>query len=174
MIDGYKELSELLEYKDGLLYWKVSPNYNIKVGDIAGSVDRRGYIRIGYKRKHYKAHRLIWFMHYGEIPDTIDHINNDPSDNRIENLRNCTQHENAMNQSTQKVSKSSKYKGVSYSKTPRLRKRWLSYITINKKRQYIGSFETEEEAAIAYNSRALELFGVFARLNCISASDATV
>jgi hypothetical protein len=57
------------------------------------------------------------------------------------------------------------YKGVS-----RSRNRWESYITFNNKKKHIGQFDTKEEAALAYNNMALELFGEYARFNIIDVS----
>ncbi|MFX0181968.1 MAG: AP2 domain-containing protein [Candidatus Hodarchaeota archaeon] len=58
--------------------------------------------------------------------------------------------------------KSSKYKGVYWSKS---KKKWQAYIKKNNKRYHIGTFTEEDEAGLAYNRKALELFGEFACLN---------
>ena len=57
---------------------------------------------------------------------------------------------------------SSKFKGVSWHKRDQ---KWQAYITINKKRKYLGYFNNEKEAAKIYNAAAKELFGEFARIN---------
>jgi hypothetical protein len=94
----------------------------------------------------------------------IDHINGNPLDNRKINLRLCTTQENQRNRKSNETNKKiSKYKGVSKS----LNKYWRSYIYLNGKQINIGSFKTEIEAAQAYNKKAIELFGEFARLNVI-------
>jgi len=89
-----------------------------------------------------------------------DHINNDPLDNRKENLRKCTVLQNNRNQSP--LSATSKYKGVC---KKRGRKNWSVAIGFNYKQIYIGSFKTEKEGAVAYDKKALELYGKFAWLN---------
>lgn len=53
-----------------------------------GSLDKDGYLIIKVKGKQFKAHRIVWFLHYGKFPlYEIDHINRNKLDNRIENLR---------------------------------------------------------------------------------------
>lgn len=93
----------------------------------------------------------------------IDHINGNPLDNRRSNLRIATPHQNAMNR---KKIGNQLYKGVSknYNK-------WVAHIgytdckTKTCKNIYLGSFNTQEEAARAYDRKAVELFGEFAKLN---------
>jgi hypothetical protein len=91
-----------------------------------------------------------------------DHINGDTFDNRKENLRICSAAENIRNAKSKKGS--SHYKGVSWSKE---RNKWHVNITYNRKAHYIGRFEKEIDAAIAYNNAAKKFFGAFARLNKI-------
>lgn len=163
--EGLEDLSTKLKYEDGTLIWKVSPNRKHKEGSKAGTRAYNGYEVIRYKNKYYKAHRVVWYMFYKEEPKEIDHINGIRHDNRIENLRAATRSTNSQNQTVQKCKKSSQYKGVSYSNAVRMKNKWVAYITLNKKRTYLGSFSSEEEAALAYNKKAIELFGEFAKLN---------
>lgn len=90
----------------------------------------------------------------------VDHINHDTLDNRKENLRICSVAQNQYNK--KKTRGTSKYKGVS-----RAGKKWKSQVAKDYKIHYIGTFETEEKAAEAYNKKALNLFGVFAHINMI-------
>jgi len=90
----------------------------------------------------------------------IDHINRDKLDNRFNNLRQITQAQNRMN-STARTTKS-RYKGVSYDKA---NKKWFTFIRANGKRIWIGRFEKEAEAAIAYNKQAIKHHREFAVLN---------
>ena len=94
----------------------------------------------------------------------IDHKNLNPLDNRRCNLRFCTRAQNSMNRRKQRGVYSSKYKGVSRSPG---RTKWTAYIGWNGKKNHLGQFDTEEEAASAYNDMANELFGDFAGLNVI-------
>jgi len=99
-------IKDFLSYNPltGVLTWKMAPSRKIKAGSVAGGVSKGvnpgGYARIQIQLggKMYKAHRLAWFLHYGEQPPKkIDHINNDATDNRIDNLRDGTGLVNAQN-----------------------------------------------------------------------------
>lgn len=92
----------------------------------------------------------------------IDHRNGNGLDNRKTNLRVATRQQNSMNR--KKVSKktSSLYKGVCRIKRVHP---WRAQITYNEVSIYIGLYKTEEEAARAYDKKATELFGEFAKLN---------
>lgn len=90
----------------------------------------------------------------------IDHRDHNGLNNQRSNLRFCTQAENLMNRKPCFNSKI-KYKGV----FPQTGKGFRSIIQVNKKQIYIGTFETPEEAAIAYDKKAYELNGDFAYLN---------
>lgn len=97
-----------LKYDNGRLIRKSN-------GDTAGWVCDRGYINLEICGKRFKAHRVVFYMHYGYMPDYIDHINGVRHDNRIENLREATLSQNGMNK---KVSprNSLGLKGVSFHK----------------------------------------------------------
>jgi hypothetical protein len=94
----------------------------------------------------------------------VDHINGNTLDNTRENLRLCTAKGNAQNQSIQKRKKTSKYKGVYRNST---NTKWVGLIKHSGIKYGLGSFSVEEDAARAYNKKALELFGEFAKLNII-------
>ena len=81
---------------------KTSPFSNRQVGDVVGCPKVGGWIRTTINKKHYFVHRLIYIWHHGEIEHHIDHINGDPGDNRIENLRDVTLAENQHNRKDQR------------------------------------------------------------------------
>jgi len=92
----------------------------------------------------------------------IDHVNGNTLDNRRDNLRHVTHSQNMANQV--KTRGVSEFKGVSWKKR---NKKWMAQIYKNSTCFYIGLFLSETEAAMAYNKRAVELFGNFAKLNQI-------
>lgn len=101
-----------------------------------------------------------------QAPDGMqtDHINGDRLDNRRANLRICNGMENARNRgvSARHIEIPSRYKGVSWE---RRAARWQAQIGCDGKKFHLGLFATEEEAARAYDAKARELHGDFARLN---------
>ena len=118
------------------------------------------------KQRKIRMHRVIINAPKG-IP--VDHINGNPLDNRKENLRVCTHQENCRNRGKPKNNKSG-YKGVSYMKKSKdmineHSKPWKTQITFNGNPITIGMYKTKEEAARAYDQKAIELFGEFAQLN---------
>lgn len=127
-------------------------------------IDARGYAvryaKLNKKKIPISLHREIMRP---EKYLSVDHINGNPSDNRVINLRICSHHQNTMNQLKRKTSVS-KYKGV----TPCKRsngKLWIAQIAPNGKRMFLGRFSSEEEAAKAYDEQAKIHYVEFAKLN---------
>lgn len=117
-------------------------------------------IKIDGKRLNKLMHRLIMKVSENE---QIDHIDGNKLNNQKNNLRIATKSQNRMNIPKFK-NKSSIYKGVSWSTN---RNKWWTEITFEGKTYFLGRFKSEEEAAKAYNKKAIELFGEFANLNII-------
>ncbi len=132
----------LYKYKDGILYWKTSPSPKIKIGNPVGSLGKDGYFSTTINYKKYLNHRLIFLMHHGYLPQYIDHINNIPTDNRIENLRQTNKSQNNYN-SKLRVSNTSGVKNVHWNKK---QKQWVVSLGVNKKIKYCGSFDDFELA----------------------------
>ncbi len=103
------------------------------------------------------------YMHAALFPGSprVDHINHDGLDNQRGNLRPCTHRENMCNQRMHK-NNTSGYKGVTAART---KSRWVAHITVNYKHIHLGTFDTAEDAARAYDRAAISYFGPFARLN---------
>ena len=150
---------ELFEYRDGKLYWKKSTNSSITVGQEAGTYrNSDGYHIVGFDGKNRRIHRVIWAYHYGEIEEGVfvDHINRDPFDNRIENLRLCNK---AQNNANSKVRSDNNLgiKGVCVSGS-----KFRARVSKQGKEIHLGNFDTIEEAHAAYLKAAEEVFGEFA------------
>ena len=157
------ELKELLNYnpETGAFTWLKTLSNRGKIGSLAGSFDKDGYINIGINSKTYKSHRLAWLYMTGNWPkNEIDHVNGGPSDNRFSNLREATRSENSMN-TRMSSSNSSGYKGVWWAK--RVGK-WESQIKCNKNKKHLGYFDDKEDAYKAYCLAAKEDHKEFANL----------
>lgn len=127
---------------------------------------KRGYLVVDLidgkgKRKICTVHRLIYKAYVKDTDKVIDHIDGNQLNNSLENLRECTNAQNMLNSRSRKGSTSS-YKGVSFENQT---KRWRAQIVLNGKHTSIGRFDDEINAAIAYDRKATQLFGKFARLN---------
>lgn len=146
-------LHQLFEYRDGELYWK---KRNQKK---AGCVNSENYRHIVINNKLYKSHRLIFMMHYGYMPEFIDHIDNNRLNNKIENLREATKQQNSWNRKINTNNKSG-VKGVSWCK---LTKKWRVQSRIDKKVKYLGVYETLEEATNVISNFRFLNHGSFAK-----------
>ena len=120
-------------------------------------INSTGYVKIRMRGKNHLTHRLVaneWTPN-PEQKACVDHIDGNPLNNYVSNLRWATHSENSRDKSKHKNS-TSKYKGVS-----KHGDKWLVHI----RNQHIGLFKVVTEAAIAYNNHAKTNFGVFAKLN---------
>ena len=98
-----------------------------------------------------------------------DHIDRNGLNNQRSNLRTCTATQNQQNQRPRQAKgESSKFKGVFWRKA---REVWVAQIKVNKKRRFLGYFDSEIEAAEAYNRAAIEYFREFAVLNKIEGGE---
>jgi hypothetical protein len=155
-----KDLKSYLEYSPftGKFFWIKKPAKQIIVGSQAG-VNCNGYWYIGLLGKRYYAHRLAWFYMTGNWPQNqIDHINGNKSDNRWCNLREATGTQNQANRKLNKNSTSG-YKGVHFCKRT---KRWSAFIQFKGKNRFLGRFDTQKEAHLAYINAANNFFGKYA------------
>lgn len=144
-----KRLREALSYDPltGVFKWLVASSDKIKVGKIAGCKRSDGYFIIRIDKAGYLSHRLAWMYIHGSLPiNQIDHINGHKDDNRIVNLRESTIAHNQQNAKS-RVGSSSRFIGVSWNKRS---KKWCTFIQINTKNLYVGTFNSEEEAYAAY------------------------
>jgi hypothetical protein len=173
--DVYKDILALAEL--GIEIWRDIKNYEgiyqiSNLGNVRNTktlrilkacTDSHGYKYVhlyrGGKSKYPRIHRLIAlnFIPNNNNKPCVDHIDNDPSNNKLSNLRWSTISENNMNKSTN-VRNTSGYKGVSFHKR---RNKWQAYIKINGKMIYIGIYADMEDAKEARQIKAKELFGEY-------------
>jgi hypothetical protein len=136
------ELKQIFEYKNGNLYWKIKISNKNNIGQKAGSINPQGYNRIRINGKYYAAHRLIFLFHHGYLGECIDHIDGNPLNNNIENLRIATKSQNCQNAKLS-IRSASKVKGVSWSEKS---KKWQVTFGINGKTKYFGCYFDKDVA----------------------------
>jgi hypothetical protein len=128
-----------------------------------GGTPRRSALRVertGGKSRTIYMHRQI--LGVTENVVHVDHKNRNTLDNRRGNLRFCTRQQNMWNRRKERRAGASQFKGVSWRSN---RQKWNVHIATYSKRVYVGSFSTEQEAALAYDAAARIHHGPFARLN---------
>lgn len=131
-----------------------------RAGDRAGGMSKWGYWVITVRYRQYRAHRLAWLYVHGRWPaQDIDHKNGIPTDNRIDNLRECDDSLNQANRG-RPASNTSGHKGVSWNAKSR---KWQAGIKRFGKSIHLGLFDDAQTAADAYRRAATEIFQDFAR-----------
>lgn len=148
---------KLFEYREGALYWR-NTRGTAKAGSQAGTIRKDGRRDICLYGKKYLDYRIIFLMHHGYLPDCIDHIDNDVSNNRIENLRPATIAQNAQN-SKCRINSKSGVKGVFLHKATN---KWSVSLWVKRVRKYIGLFDTIEEATEAATQARNQYHGEYA------------
>lgn len=157
----------LLAYDPGTgkLVWRVNRmagrHANVvmaRAGDEAGYRAPYG-VTVRIDRKLYAAHRLAWLIVHGSWPaKMLDHVNGDPHDNRLENLREASAAENQRNHKRRRDNTSG-VKGVWFSKQTN---KWVAEICVGGVKHSLGHYHTKECAALARWDAAQKLHGDFA------------
>ncbi len=140
----------------GILRWRID-KLPARAGDVAGTLGKRGYLTVGFNRSRHYVHRLIFIYMTGSVPEYVDHKNRNKTDNRWKNLRKTTKSKNGAN-----MVRPNKhgFKGIYYSKNMC---RFVACIKINYKKISLGTYDTAEEAHMAYRKAAKKYYGQYAR-----------
>lgn len=149
-----ERLRQVLDYNPdtGLFHWKVRTSNRVKVGAVAGTIRKDGYVSICIDGAFYLAHRLVFIFEVGAAPNLIDHVDGDPSNNQRANLREALHTQNMMN-SRHRINNTSGYKGVSFDRSRGL---WAAYINAHSTRHWLGYFKNKSAAVAAIdNARPL-------------------
>jgi hypothetical protein len=154
-----ERLKELFDYQDGTFIRRstgvqIVANFGVK-----------RYLRVFVDGKPRSLHRMIYLWHHGHLPKTLDHIDGDRANNKIENLREATQQQNCLNRKHHSNSKSP-YKNVylqSPTKNSEWKRNWIVRITVAGESKYIGSFKDLELADLVATEARDKFHGQFAR-----------
>ena len=158
---------ELFKSIDGYDNYSISNFGNVKNNKtnriLKPGNHKQGYKQINLckngKQKFFLIHRLVGIA-FLENPDNkqkVDHIDNNPSNNNVKNLRWATSSDNGCNRGRTKNNKSG-FKGVSFHKQS---KKYQAMININDKNKHLGLFKSAEEASKVYEAKAREIHGEF-------------
>jgi hypothetical protein len=135
------DVDERFRYVDGDLFWENGP----REGEKAGWVSDNGYTYINFlcggKRVRMLKHRIIFLMHHGYLPDSVDHVDRNSRNDCIENLRESNKSQNALNTDPRANNKSG-YKGVWEDRNGKFQ----ASVYMRGKKVYLGTYDSIEEA----------------------------
>lgn len=160
--DLYRDLIRRTEYIDGELIWRITPRGD-RLGRPVGREDKDGYLGTKLKGKVVVVHRVIYFMFHGSTPRFLDHIDGNPRNNRIENLREVSASQNQMNARVDKSTQSG-VKGVFYNARTM---RYLPAIRVLGRHINLGTFYDKFEAVCARKSAEITHHSGFHRGACL-------
>ena len=122
-------LQQTFIYRGGKLYWRISPGRRVKAGRVFGFINNQGYRCGGFLGKSFKHSRLVFLFVRGYMPQMIDHINRNKSDDRIENLRAVSTSENRINSSC----------------CGKIKHKYISYLNVGKYTYFYFSFRLKRK-----------------------------
>ena len=156
---SHEYLTKVLEYEpeSGTFIWKIRASRAVKPGNIAGSLNKNGYLLIKVGKYIYRAHRLAWFYFYGQWPPIeayqIDHIDGNKLNNAIKNLRAVSNAKNTRNHKLYSHNTSG-VSGVSFAEA---NNKWKATIKYNSKNIHLGYYAKFEDAVKAREIAEKEL-----------------
>lgn len=152
------DVKTVLSYdsETGIFRWLI-PNRKIKVGDVAGHKQSKGYLAIWLHGQKYLLHRIAFIYMTGGFPkNQVDHINRNKLDNSWANLRDVSGSANLMNTPETWAHSSSGQKGVTW--YPRYQA-WQAQIKVKGIMKYIGRFTSYPEAVAARKRAEIRYHG---------------
>lgn len=144
----HARLCEALSYcqETGRFTWNIKAGSRGVAGSLAGHSRKDGYVTVKIDKQRFFAHRLAWFFVNGSWPNgLIDHIDGNPANNRISNLRDVSHSKNMHNRKKPQVNNTHGFLGVK-----RAANGWVACLRRPGMKSYIGRFATPEEAQAAY------------------------
>lgn len=153
------------EPETGLFRWKVRRNSHgraVNPGDVAGTINKDGYVVINFSGKLWRGQRLAHLFMTGDVPPKgidMDHINGNRADNRWANLRTVTRSQNNYNMGISKRNVSG-VKGVSWVAK---REKWLARLKVEGKIIHLGEFKDKQLAIAARKAGEDKYHGEYAR-----------
>jgi len=135
----------------GIFIWIKKPTNNVILNKPLLKTTVNGYRSIRIKKKGQYHHRLAYLIMYGYMPDQIDHIDNDRTNNKISNLRPCSTKQNNWNTPIPSTNKSG-YKGVSRHSFGK----WRARLMVDNIEVHLGLFDCKHKAAQAYNDAVIK------------------
>ena len=157
------------EPNTGLVYWKKSPTTfgpKRSTNKPTGGLEKTGYVRLYFyvnnRSIRVQAHRLAWYLYYGEVPtNIIDHIDQNKSNNKIDNLRESNNSKNVRHSSIQKAKEKKRKEGccIGVYKKGSLKKPYAAIHFVARKMKYLGFYATMVEAAKVRDAYIIDKFG---------------
>jgi HNH endonuclease len=144
-------VKEAFDYcpESGLVYWRIKRRGQANPGDVVGCTKNR-YLTTKLDGNTLMVHRVAWAVVHGRWPiGDIDHIDGNPSNNRLANLRECSRSENMQNRRAAKSTSKSGFLGV-WRLNRNLSRPWQAAVVIGRVQVWRERFETKDEAYAAY------------------------
>jgi len=153
--EDLEAISSRFYLKDGKLFYKNQTKRQLIEAEVGLNTKSGERKRVNVAGKKYIVSRIVYFLHYGNWPKgVVDHKNGDHSDDTPENLRDIPKKQNSRSYCQKRAGASSKFRGVTWHKGA---SKWSAKIQCNGRYYNLGLLESDFEAALAYNYKALDL-----------------